>query len=152
MDKKKSILIVDDDEATVTSFKAILQAEGYSVDTAKTGREAIEKSKTKFYNLALLDIRLPDFEGTKLLTQMHGTMPKMMKIMVTGYPSLENAVEAVNLGADAYVMKPVKPDELLKVMEKKLKEQEEAEKMGEEKVADWIKTRIRKLESEPKKE
>ena len=151
MDKKK-ILVVDDDEAIVKSFKTILQAEGYSVDTAKTGREAIEKSKTKFYNLALLDIRLPDMEGTKLLTQMHRTMPKMMKIMVTGYSSLENAVEAVNMGADAYVMKPVKPDELLTVVGKKLKEQEEAEKMSEEKVADWIKTRIRKLESEPKKE
>ena len=152
MDKKKNILVVDDDESIATSIKAILQAEGYSVDVAKTGREAIEKSKTKFYNLALLDIILPDMEGTKLLTQIHGTTPTMMKIMVTGYPSLENAVEAVNLGADAYVMKPVKPDELLKVVGKKLKEQEEAEKMSGDKVADWIKTRIRKLESKPKKE
>lgn len=146
MDKKR-ILVVDDNEANATSFKTILQAEGYSVDVAKTGREAIEKSKTEFYNLALLDIRLPDMEGTELLTQMHETMPKMMKIMVTGYPSMENAVEALNLGADAYVMKPVKPEELLTVVGKKLKEQEEAEKMTEEKVTDWIKTRIRKLES-----
>ncbi|MFH0896669.1 MAG: response regulator [Candidatus Bathyarchaeota archaeon] len=152
MDEKKNILVVDDDEAISASFKAILQAGGYSVDTANTGREAIEKSKTKFYSLALFDIRLPDMEGTKLLVQMHETAPKMMKIMVTGYPSLENAVESVNLGADAYVIKPVKPDELLKVVEKKLKEQGDVEKMTEEKVAEWVKTRIRKLESKPKKE
>ncbi|MCJ7766860.1 response regulator [Candidatus Bathyarchaeota archaeon] len=144
---KKNILVVDDDEAIAESFKAILQAEGFSVDIAKTGKEAIEKSNTTFYNLALLDIRLPDMEGTKLLTKLHEELPIMMKIMVTGYPSLENAVKAVNLGADAYVMKPVKPDELLNVVREKLKEQEEAEKMGEEKVADWIKTRIQKLES-----
>ena len=145
MNEKKNILVVDDDEVIATSFKAILQAEGYSVDTAKTGKEAIEKSKTTFYNLALLDIRLPDMEGTTLLTEIHKTLPKMMKIMVTGYPSLENAVAAVNLGADAYVMKPVSPDELLTVVAEKLKEQEEADKMSEEKMANWVESRIRKL-------
>lgn len=144
---KKSILIVDDDEAIVESFKAILQAAGHRVDAAKTGREAIEKSKAKFYNLALLDIRLPDMEGTKLLTEIHETLPKMMKIMVTGYPSQENAVEAVNLGADAYLVKPVNPDELVKVVEEKLKEQEATEKMSEEKITEWIKTRTLKLET-----
>jgi len=146
--EKKHILVVDDDETILKTFKEILESEGYIVDTAKTGREAIEKSKDHFYNLALLDIRLPDMEGTKLLTKMHRNSPKMMKIMVTGYPSLENAVEALNLGADAYVMKPVEPEELLKVVEEKLKEQENAENMTEEKVAEWIKTRIQKLERE----
>src|SRR3989337_1725260 len=107
--EKKSILIVEDDKAIIKSFKDILQSEGYSVDTAETGREAIQKSKAQFYNLVLLDIKLPDMEGTQLLTTMHETLPKMVKIMVTGYPSLENAVEALNLGADAYVMKPIKP-------------------------------------------
>lgn len=144
----KTIIVVDDDQSILKSFKTMLQAKGYIVDTAETGKEAIEKSKAKFYNLALLDIRLPDMEGTKLLVKMHRTMPKMMKVMITGYPSLENAIEAVNLGADAYVVKPVKPEELLRVVEEKLKEQEEAEKMTEEKVTEWVKTRIRKLESE----
>jgi len=147
--KKKSILVVDDDETVLKSLKDILQSNGYRVDTAKTGKEAIEKSERRFYNLALLDIVLPNMQGTKLLTKMHRTTPKMMKIMVTGYPSLQNAVESLNLGADAYVVKPVSPEELLRVVEDKLKEQEEAEKMSEEKVAEWIKTRIRKLEPEP---
>lgn len=132
-------------EEILESLKAILELKGYKIDTAKTGQEAIEKSKANFYNLALLDIKLPDMEGTDLLVKMHGSEPKMMKVMLTGFPSLENAVRALNLGADAYLMKPINPKELLKVIEEKLREQWEAEVMGEEKVRDWIETRLRKL-------
>jgi len=146
--EKKSILIVDDDRTILKSLREILESEGYSVETVQTSQEAIEKTKTQFYNLALLDIKLPDMEGTKLLKAMHETSPKMVKIMVTGYPALQNAVESLNMGADAYLMKPVHPQEMLKVVEEKLKEQEEAKSMTEEKVARWIETRVKKLESE----
>ncbi len=145
--KKPSILIVEDDENTRGILSTLLQREGYKTDTAKTGREAMEKSKVEFYNLALLDIKLPDVEGTKLLTTMHESFPKMMKIMVTGYPSLENAVEAVNLGADAYIIKPVDPVKLTALIKEKLEEQKQVDKMTEEKVTEWIKTRARKLEN-----
>lgn len=150
--EKKSILIVDDDKAILQSLKAFLQSKDYSVDTAETGREAMEKSEARYYNLALLDIKLPDMEGTELLTEMHRETPRMMKIMITGHPSLENAVEALNLGADAYIMKPVDPEELLEIVEEKLKEQEEAARMSQEKVAKWIETRVRKLEREHQQE
>jgi two-component system nitrogen regulation response regulator NtrX len=150
--EKKSILIVDDDRTILRSLREILEFEGYSVETVQTGQEAIEKSKTEFYNLALLDIKLPDMEGTKLLEAMHETSPRMVKIMVTGYPALQNAVESLNMGADAYLMKPVHPQRMLKVVEEKLKEQEEAKSMTEEKVAKWIETRVKKLESERCKE
>lgn len=143
--EKKRILIVDDDQVILESLKEYFTLKGYDVDTAENGREAIEISEDNYYNLALLDIRLPDMQGTELLTRMHKNAPQMMKIMVTGYPTLENAVGAVNLGADAYVMKPVNLEELHKLVEKKLKEQEEAETMSEDKVAEWIKTRVRKL-------
>ena len=146
--KKKSILIVEDDKAILKSLKDILQSEGYSVDTAENGQEAIQKSKEKFFNIALLDIKLPDMEGTKLLVTMHEDLPKMMKIMVTGHPSLENSVEALNLGADAYVMKPIKPEKLLALIEEKLEKQSQAEKITEEKVTGWIETRVRKIELE----
>ena len=84
-------------------------------------------------------------EGTKLLKMMHETLPKMVKIIVTGYPALENAVKALNMGADAYIMKPIDHPRMLKFVKKKLKEQEEADKFGQEKVKDWIETRVRKL-------
>ncbi len=146
--KKASILIVEDDANICETLSTILQQKGYKTDTAKTGREAIEKSEAKFFNVALLDIKLPDMEGTKLLTIMHKNTPKMMKIMITGYPSLENAVEALNLGADAYIIKPVKPEKLLQLIEEKLERQQEAEKMTEKRVTEWIKTRVRKIEEE----
>jgi len=145
---KLRILIVEDDAGIRSTLSAILQHKGYKIDTAETGKEAIQKSKAKFFNLALLDIKLPDMEGTKLLTTMHGSLPKMVKIMITGYPSLENAVEAVNLGADAYIIKPVKPEKLLALIQEKLEKQSQAEKMTEEKVTEWIKTRARKIELE----
>jgi DNA-binding NtrC family response regulator len=145
--EKKRILIVDDDGEILRSLKSILEFKGYIVETAENGREAIEKSKTRFFNLALLDIKLPDMEGTDLLVKMHRTTPKVMKIMLTGYPTLENAVKAINLGADGYLIKPVKPDALLKVIEEKLKEQSEIESLSEDKVREWIETRLKKLES-----
>ena len=141
-----SILIVEDDVNIRETMSTILQQSGYSTDTAENGCEAIQRTEAKFYNLALLDIKLPDMEGTKLLTTMHENMPGMVKIMVTGYPSLENAVEALNLGADAYVVKPVKPKNLLLVIAEKLEQQRLTEKMTEDKVTEWIKTRVRKLE------
>ena len=144
--KKKSILVVEDDKAILKSLKKTLQSEDYSVDTAETGKEALQKSQRKFFNLALLDIKLPDIEGTELLKTMHKKQPEMMKIMVTGYPSLENAVIALNHGADAYTIKPVKPEKLLDLIEDRLEEQSQAEKMTEGKVTEWIKTRARRIE------
>lgn len=145
MENQPSILIVEDDANIRETLNMILQQKGYNTDTAENGREAIQKSKAKFFNLALLDIKLPDIDGTKLLIMMHDNLPKMMKIMITGYPSLENAVEALNKGADAYVVKPVKPERLLALIKEKLQEQSQAEKMTEGKVTEWIKTRAHML-------
>ena len=139
------LLIVDDDEYILRNLEKILRLEGYETDTARTGREAIEKTRRNFYNLALLDIKLPDMEGTELLKKMHETFPKMIKIMVTGYPDLENAIKSLNYGADAYLVKPVSVQELLDVVKQKINEQRNMEKMTEEKVKRWIETRIRKL-------
>jgi DNA-binding NtrC family response regulator len=141
---KPSILIVDDNENICKTLSAILRGRGYITDTAKNGQEALEKSKAKFFNLALLNIKLPDMKGTKLLTTMRENLPKMVKIMITGYPTLENAVEALNLGADAYVVKPVRPEKLLALIEEKLEEQGRAEKVtgGRMKMG---KTRARKI-------
>jgi DNA-binding NtrC family response regulator len=119
------ILIVDDDKSMLKGFRQTLELEGYVVDTAESGREAIEKSKAVVYNLALIDIRLPDMEGTELLTAMRDTIPKMRKIIVTGYPSLQNAIAAVNKGADFYIIKPVNMNDLLSMIKAQLKKQVE---------------------------
>ena len=139
------LLIVDDDEDILRNLERILRLEGYETDTARTGLEAIEKARRNFYNLVLLDIKLPDIEGTELLRKMHETFPEMIKIMVTGYPDLENAIKSLNFGADAYLIKPVSVQKLLDVVKQKINEQRNMEKMTEEKVKRWIETRIRKL-------
>lgn len=146
--KKAYILVVDDEEGIRETLKAILEENGYKVDTAENGEEAIEKSKKNYYDAALLDIKLPDIEGTKLLTRMKETLPKMVKIMITGYASLQNAIEALNYGADAYIMKPVNPEELLRVIEEKIEAKKEAEKITEEKIVKWIETRASIIERE----
>ena len=146
--EKKRILVIDDDEVVRKNFKAILEHEGYNVDTAVTGKEAIEKSNTDFYNLALIDIRLLDMEGTQLLTKMRDTVPKMVKIIVTGYPSLENAKDAVNMGADGYIVKPIiDTNEFLQKIKEHLTKQEEARRYSEHKVVEYVETRARQEEA-----
>jgi len=121
---KKRILVVDDDKSILRTFTRILQKNGYEIDVAETGREAIEKTETNCYALALIDIRLPDMDGTDLLAKMQKNMRDGVKIMITGFPSLENGVKALDEGADAYLVKPVKPEELLMLIEEKLKNKE----------------------------
>ncbi len=141
---KNSILVIDDDEVVRNNLKAILELEGYDVDSAATGKEAVDKSNASFYNLALIDIRLPDMEGTQLLTAMRDTVPKMVKIVVTGYPSLQNARDAVNMGADGYIVKPIMDtDEFLQKIKEHLKKQEEAQRFDEQKMVEYIETRAR---------
>ena len=148
MGERARILVVDDDESVRKVFATILEEEGYAVDTAKNGREAIKKSKVKFYNLALIDIRLTDMEGTKLLTRVKDTIPKMRKIIITGYPSLQNAIEAVNRGADAYVLKPFDMEKVLETIKDQLKKQEEEKRYTQKKVGEFIETRVKELEEE----
>ncbi|MCW3993337.1 MAG: response regulator [Candidatus Bathyarchaeota archaeon] len=146
MGERARILVVDDNEGIRKVLKTILEEEGYVVDTAENGKEAIEKSNAKFYNLALIDIRLPNMEGTKLLNAIKETTPKMVKIIITGYPSLQNAIEAVNKGADAYILKPFDMDNVLNKIREHLKKQKEAKKYSQEKVTEFIETRVKELE------
>lgn len=113
--------MIDDDKSILRTFTRILQKNGYEIDIAETGKEAIEKSKKTHYDLALIDIRLPDMEGTDLLIKVQQTMHDTIKIMITGFPSLETGVKALDEGADAYLVKPVKPEELLALIEDKLR-------------------------------
>ena len=118
----KNILVVDDDKATLQILERILQKNGYNVDTAETGREAEEKVNGKPFDLALIDVKLPDTDGIDLLSEIHQIKPKMIKIVITGFASMENGIRAMEVGADAYLVKPVSSSELLRVIEQKLKE------------------------------
>jgi diguanylate cyclase (GGDEF)-like protein/PAS domain S-box-containing protein len=113
MDEKERILIVDDDESARRSLKLIFRKKGYEVEMAGTGRDAIEKAQGGFFNLALLDIRLPDTAGIELLAPLKELHPDMAVILITGYASLKTAVQALNDGASGYITKPLNVDEVL---------------------------------------
>jgi len=122
MMKNGPILIVDDDETILKTISLILKKSGYDVDTAKTGAEALEKCKDQFYTLLLLDRVLTDTDGMKLINRIEDTDPRMRKVIITGHPTMENAIEAVNRGADAYLVKPLNPEELLETIHQQLED------------------------------
>jgi DNA-binding NtrC family response regulator len=138
-------IIVIDDETIRTTMKAILEDEGYIVDLAGTGKEAIQKTNEKTYNIALLDIRLPDIEAVELLKLMKDTVPRTRKIMVTGYPSMQNAIGALNKSADAYLLKPVDVEKLLNTVKQQLQAQEDERRFSEQKVAEFIESRVKEM-------
>ena len=148
MTQGASVLVVDDDAGIRKTLSKILEKEGYLVETEENGQEAIKASNKRFFNVALIDIRLPDMEGTRLLERLKEHEPKMVKIIITGYASLQNAIEAVNKGADGYVLKPFDATELLAMIEKHLEKQKESMKYGEKKVTEFIETRVKQIELE----
>ena len=123
---QKHILVIDDDESVLRSIARILELEGYRVETARTGKEAIEKSRLDSYNLAIVDIRLPDMDGTELLTVMRDTTPRMIKIMLTGYASAGDRIGTIKENADGYLVKPIEVDDLLRTIKNHLEKQESA--------------------------
>jgi len=147
MSETGKILVIDDDESIRRTVSLTLEHAGYSVDSAGNGEEAIEKVKVNFYNLALIDVRLPDMEGTELLTALEDTTPRMVKIILTGYPGLQNAVTAINKGVDGYLIKPVNPKELVALINEHLLKQKRERVYGEERVAQFIETRFKQLET-----
>jgi DNA-binding response OmpR family regulator len=145
LNKIVRILVVDDDETIRNSMKAILEDEGYIVDVACTGEEAIQLTMKKTYNIALLDIRLPDMEGVELLKLMRDSVPRTRKVMVTGYPSMQNAIAALNKNADAYLLKPLDLEKLLALVREQLEAQENELKFSEQKVAEFIESRVKEI-------
>jgi DNA-binding NtrC family response regulator len=146
MNNGAKILIVDDDENIRKVLLAILEDKGYQMEAVGSAGEAINKTDKKFYNVALIDIRLPDMEGIDLLMKIRDTTPRMRKIIITGYPTLQNAVDAVNKGADAYITKPFDVERVLSTIAEQLKKQEQEKKYSQDKVAEFIETRVRELD------
>lgn len=148
MDSTARIIVIDDDESIRKTLSTILEDEGYSVDTAESGKEALLKTNADFYNLALIDVRLLDMEGTELLTRIKDTVPRMRKIIITGYPTVHNAIEAVNRNADAYLVKPFDVSKALFVIREQLKKQEAEKQFSQDRVTEFIETQVRQLEAE----
>ena len=116
------MLIVDDDTTFLKLITRILQDEGYQVDTAETGREALEKTREKYYSLVMVDRKLPDADGVELLSKIEDADSKIRKIIFTGFPSIDNIQEAISLGAHVYITKPIDPQKIIETVKKQLEE------------------------------
>ncbi len=119
MEEKKRILVVDDDTSILRGFRALLEKAGYIVETAETGKEALMHLKNAKFDLCLVDVRLPDMDGTELLLEMKEN-PETVKIVVTGFSSEQVGIKAADYGADDFLVKPVRAEELLAVVRQRL--------------------------------
>jgi DNA-binding response OmpR family regulator len=116
---KKRILVVDDDVAILRVFRKILEKEGYTVETAETGKEALIKIQKAKFTVYLVDVNLPDMDGTDLLLKIPKDS-KTIKIIVTGFSTNEVGKKAADYGADDFLVKPVKAEELIFSVREKL--------------------------------
>jgi DNA-binding NtrC family response regulator len=112
------IMVVDDEEAMRESLSAWLQKEGYRVTTAGSGPEALAKMARDPWDLLLMDIKMPDMDGLELLRLVRAEHPAIQVVMITGYGSIDTAVESMKLGASDYLLKPFDPEQLLLMIEK----------------------------------
>jgi DNA-binding NtrC family response regulator len=112
----ESILIIDDDEDMLKTLSDVLQEKGYRIETTKTGKEGIMTARDWFFDIALIDLKLPDMSGITVLKIFQLKYPSMIKIIITGYAALQNAVDAMNIGANAYIMKPIDHERLIQLI------------------------------------
>jgi DNA-binding NtrC family response regulator len=115
-----SILIVDDDEDILDLYRATLEYRGYSVETSLTGLEAIEKAKKNKYQIALLDVVLPDIRGEKVAERLKKIDEAMEIIFITGYSLFQACIEATKFGISDILLKPITEEELLLAVENAL--------------------------------
>jgi len=141
MNEKANILIIDDEEAIRDSFSQVLKREGYGVKAAKDGREGLKFFKEEFFHVVLLDLKLPGLDGMRILSKIKEENPETPVIIITGFATIESAVEAMKRGALNYLAKPCSPGELRHIVKKALESRkvyfeniyfrEELEKKGE---------------------
>lgn len=140
-------LIVDDDVQLRETLAEVLRSHGYQTVNAGDANEAIEKASHQLFDIVLLDMRLPDMEGTRLLSRLQELMPMAIKIVITGHPSIKSAADSLNIGANSYLTKPLDPEQLLKTISLKLEEREEKERITGKRLTEWVKLRLRENQS-----
>jgi DNA-binding NtrC family response regulator len=117
-----NVLVVDDERTVCNSCKKILSREGYNVDVALSGEEALGKVKGNGFDLVITDWKMPNIDGIEMAKRIKKEKPATAVIIITGYPSVESSIEAIRSGIADYVPKPFSPEELtdaaLRVLQK----------------------------------
>ena len=114
MTNRIRVLVVDDEEVVRLGYRRVLSADGFRVMAAGDGREALDLMGGDRFDVVLMDMRMPGMDGIELLRAIKDQWPESEVVVVTGYPSIETAKEAVKLGAYDYLAKPLVPEEVLR--------------------------------------
>jgi len=123
MDKKKGkILVLDDEQIVLDSVSRILENENYTVETSRTGAEAVEKLKQGGFDILITDLKMPGMDGLQAMEALADVDPDLSMIMVTAYSTVDSAVKAMKLGAVDYIRKPFTPDQLTELVSKAMEE------------------------------
>ena len=107
------ILIVDDEEDLISTMAERLELRGFQVDTATTGADALELAAASAYSVLILDVKMPGISGLELMTRIRQEQPDLPVILFTGHSSLADAQKGTEQGAFAYLLKPIKIDEMM---------------------------------------
>jgi len=116
--KPLNVLVIDNEDAICRACHLVLTEKGHQVDYSKTGESGLRAMARDSYHLVLLDMKLPDMDGMDILRDLKKRMPGLKVIVMTGYATLSNAVQAMKLGATDYLCKPFTDDELTDAVEK----------------------------------
>jgi DNA-binding NtrC family response regulator len=116
--KPLDVLVIDNEDVICDACHLVLTEKGHSVDYCKTGKSGLLALARVSYDLLLLDMKLPDMDGMDILRNVQDKMPRLRVIVMTGYSTLSNAVQAMKLGAADYLCKPFTDDELVEAVEK----------------------------------
>ncbi len=123
----KPILVVDDEAIVRESIRDWLTDAGYQVATAESGEEALEMVEKQDFSLIVVDLRLPGMHGIDVLKEVKTKRPEIKSIVITAYPTDLSAAEAKKLGAIDYLVKPIAPDDLERVIRETVRESEKVD-------------------------
>jgi len=112
------VLIVDDEKGLRTGTQRLLESEGYQVETAENGTEGINKGINNDFDLAVIDLKMPDIDGLEVLAKIKESKPNTVCFIATAYASFDTAIESTRIGAYGYIPKPFTPDELIYNLQK----------------------------------
>jgi len=124
MDKKIKILIIDDEDIVLKSCLRILKNDDYEIDTVYSGDEGLKRTSEKEYDIVITDLKMPGLSGMEVLSTLRKNKPEVTVIIFTGYATVENAREALKMGAFDYIPKPFTNEELRTVVDNAVKSRE----------------------------
>ncbi|HZB43780.1 MAG TPA: response regulator [Pyrinomonadaceae bacterium] len=128
---RRRVLVVDDEENVRLTTAAILEQEGYHVETAGDGREALNKVERGGFDLVLTDLRMDDMDGAALLNEMHTRHPSVVTVVLTGYASIESSIDALRQGVYDYLVKPCVIDDLKRTVLRALEHRDQKARISE---------------------